>query len=73
MLTLLLRAIRHGNGLDAFDEDKGRVADDGHTGGGSQSFLQYSYVRAVALDRQFGDAPLALSLDERLWTLTETS
>jgi hypothetical protein len=67
-LTLSMRAIRHRDGLGAFDEHKSGIADDAHTSGGRQSLLQHTHFRAVGCDRQFGEASLALGLYQRLST-----
>src|SRR6266542_3805995 len=72
-LTLSLWAIRHDDGLGAIDEDKGSVADDGHTSGGREPVLHHTHVRAIAIDRQFSKASLALGLDQRPWTHSSQS
>ena len=59
---LSLWAVRHGDGLRAFDEDERGVCDKRHTGSPRQSILEHADVRPIAVDGQFRDASLSLGL-----------
>src|SRR6187401_3078466 len=63
----LLRAIRHDDGLGAFDEDEDVVADEGHTCRAGEPVFYHSHSRAIAVDGQFGESSLPLGLDQRPW------
>ena len=63
-----LAGIWNDDSLGAFDEDECRVANARHARGAGEPVLQHTHICAIAVDGQFGDASLALGLNQRFGT-----